>query len=246
MGSTDLARQSAVPRGGRIMPGPGDRFHAGTVCTSATPGSRRGKDREDGTGPTTRAVRRHSTMTSGSPDQANAAADALNESDLRLRTLAAAAFEGIVFSEQGRIVDANAQFAAIVGREPADLIGTEIADLVAPEDRERVVANIKADRQSVIEHAVITGDGRRVFVEAHGRPMDYRGRLVRVTAVRDISERKREQERTAAPEPLAAGAATQRPGAPACDRRGGVPEGRLPHHRRGLRAPHGVGRPRRR
>ena len=40
-------------------------------------------------------------------------------------------------------MDCNEQFAQMLGRTVAELKGMAIADLIAPEDRERVAANIR-------------------------------------------------------------------------------------------------------
>jgi PAS domain S-box-containing protein len=111
----------------------------------------------------------------------------------RLGTFAAATFEGIVESERGQIVDCNEQFAQMTGRPVAELKGAAIADLIAPEDRERVMASIGANREAVLEHSVVRTDGARIVVEAHGRPAAP-GSSRRYTAVRDITARKRAEE----------------------------------------------------
>ena len=118
---------------------------------------------------------------------------ALRESQARLAAFAEATFEGIVESEAGRIVDCNEQFARMLGYSVAELKGVEIASLIAPEDRDRVMANIQQGRESLTEHAMLRKDGTRIVVEAHGRPVSP-GSARRHTAVRDITERKRAED----------------------------------------------------
>jgi PAS domain S-box-containing protein len=122
-------------------------------------------------------------------------AAALRESEERFRILADAAFEGIAITEDGRFTDVNDQFARMLGYEPDELRGREVSILLPAEDRERVVAGIHAGAESHIEHAMMRRDGRLITVEAHGRNTTYRDRSVRITAVRDISERRRAEER---------------------------------------------------
>ncbi len=110
--------------------------------------------------------------------------------DVRLAAFAAATFEGIVESEGGVIVDCNEQFARMTGRRVDELRGTSIVDLIVPEDRERVAANLRGNREAIVEHGVLRSDGSRVIVEAHGRPAGPGARR-RYTAVRDVTERKR-------------------------------------------------------
>lgn len=126
-----------------------------------------------------------------------AAAIKAQQSEARLAAFAEATFEGIVESQAGRIVDCNEQFAQMIGCTPARLRGTAIADLIVPEDRERVLANISANRESVTEHTMFRRDGTRLMVEAHGRPQLYDSAR-RQTVIRNITDRKGAEERLTA------------------------------------------------
>ena len=116
----------------------------------------------------------------------------VRESQARLAMFAEATFEGIVESEAGRIVDCNEQLARMLGYSVAELRGVQVANFIAPEDRDRVMANIQQGRESVNEHAMLHKDGTRIVVEAHGRPM-IPGSTRRHTAIRDVTQRKRAQ-----------------------------------------------------
>ncbi|HVP11550.1 MAG TPA: PAS domain S-box protein, partial [Phycisphaerae bacterium] len=111
-------------------------------------------------------------------------------SEARFAAFAAATFEGVAESQAGRILDCNEQFAKMLGRTAAELKGMAIAELIAPEDRGRVLANIRENRESTTEHAMLRKDGTRIIIEAHGRPVAP-GSARRHTAIRDITERKR-------------------------------------------------------
>ena len=113
----------------------------------------------------------------------------LRESRARLATFAEATFEGIVESEHGRIVDCNEQMARLLGYSVAEMRGMEIDRMIAPEDLDRVKANIRQGHDSIIEHGAVRKDGTRIDVEAHGRPVSP-GNSRRHTAIRDITERK--------------------------------------------------------
>jgi PAS domain S-box-containing protein len=114
----------------------------------------------------------------------------LRESEERFRTLADATFEGIAISEYGRIVDANEQLVQIIGGTRAELIGQEVAPLVAANDKDRVMTSIVDGVDSYTEHRMVRRDGTPIVVETHGRTIVYWGRQVRITAIRDITERK--------------------------------------------------------
>jgi Cu+-exporting ATPase len=117
----------------------------------------------------------------------------LRESQARLASFAAATFEGIAETEAGRIVGCNEQFGQMFGYTMDELQGMEIARLVAPEDLDRVMANIQQRRESAMEGAMRRKDGTRIIVEAHGRPITP-GSARRHTAMRDITARKQAEE----------------------------------------------------
>jgi PAS domain S-box-containing protein len=120
---------------------------------------------------------------------------ALRESEERLALFAATTFEGIVISERGRILDCNEQFARMLGNTVQELKGRLIEDLVVPEDRERVAANIRFGRESIVEHPMLRRDGVRIIVEAHGKTIPVGASDGhRYTAVRDITERKQTEQ----------------------------------------------------
>ncbi|KKL48502.1 hypothetical protein LCGC14_2324870, partial [marine sediment metagenome] len=113
------------------------------------------------------------------------------ESEERYRALSDASFEGICISEKGVIVNTNLQFAEMLGYLQEELIGLEIKNLTVPEYQERVAKNIKGNYTGVYESKAIRKDGAIIDVEIHGHRANYKGRHVRQTVVRDITERKR-------------------------------------------------------
>ena len=124
-------------------------------------------------------------------DERRRAEEALRDSETRLRTLSGATFEGICISHMGLIEDCNEQFAKMLGYRRDELFGRVIADLVPEEERAAIMDNIRADRESEIEHDMLRKDRSRVTVEAHGRILQTASGPLRLTALRDITERKR-------------------------------------------------------
>jgi PAS domain S-box-containing protein len=113
------------------------------------------------------------------------------ESEQRFRTLAEATFEGIVLSEKGMFVDLNDQHARMLGYARNELIGTPLLETVAPESRELVAEAIRSGRTEPYEHFARRKDGTTFPVEVRAGITWMAGRQMRVTAVRDITERKR-------------------------------------------------------
>jgi PAS domain S-box-containing protein len=116
---------------------------------------------------------------------------ALLDSEERLRRISEAAFEGIGFSENGNVVDANPQLAAMLGYTVPELLGRPVTDLVAPVDHEKVRESQRGRELVAYKHRAMRKDGTTFMVEVQGRPLELAGRSLRVTAVRDVSERAR-------------------------------------------------------
>ena len=123
------------------------------------------------------------------------AEEALKESEKRFRSLSKAAFEGIAFGENGVVVDANDAFIKMYGYSLEELKGKQVRELVAPEHRELVQENIRSGYEGVYEHKGLRKDGSLIDLEIHGHNVIYQGRTIRLTAVRDITERKRAEEK---------------------------------------------------
>ena len=115
----------------------------------------------------------------------------LRESEERFRGLSEAAFEAILVHDGGRIVDVNHALCELVGYSWHELVGRDGFELIVPEYREAVYRNLLGDFTGAYEIEVLKRDGSRVPVEVQARSFPYRGQLLRVAAVRDISERKR-------------------------------------------------------
>jgi PAS domain S-box-containing protein len=122
------------------------------------------------------------------------AAEALKESEVRLRTLSTATFEGIAVTEKGKFTDGNQQLADILGYELDEMIGLEVVKCVAPEDIDLVQGKIRSGVEEPYEHRALRKDGEVVFVETRPKMMEIDGIPIRVTAIRDITERKQAEE----------------------------------------------------
>ena len=118
---------------------------------------------------------------------------ALRQSENRFRTLADATFEGVMLSHKGIIRDCNEQLGHILGCSSAELIGRAVIDFVPPEWRERVREALSTGSQTAFEHEALCKDGSRRIVETHGRSPEGPDGL-RLTAIRDITERKQAEQ----------------------------------------------------
>jgi two-component system, cell cycle sensor histidine kinase and response regulator CckA len=115
--------------------------------------------------------------------------EALRESEVRFRTLSEAALEGIAVTDEGRIVDGNSRLGAMLGYERQELLGRSVMDFVAPEHREVVRAHFRSGSPAFYQHLAMRRDGSVFPVEVQARTLPFDGRPMRVTAIRDVSER---------------------------------------------------------
>jgi PAS domain S-box-containing protein len=123
------------------------------------------------------------------------AADALRESESRLRALESATTEGIVLHENGRIVEVNDAFVRMFGFErPDEMVGRSVLELATTEGRQHVMEAIREGRVTPYEAEGLRRDGSTFVGELSGRMAHFRGRPIRMVAVRDITMRKRTEE----------------------------------------------------
>ena len=121
--------------------------------------------------------------------------EALRESEERFRNLTSAAFEGIVISENGRIIDINDQALKLIGYPREEMIGREVLDFVSPGTRKIVADRIGARMEGTYEHQLVRKDGTSFHAEAQAKMMRMGERTVRMTALRDISERRQNDQK---------------------------------------------------
>jgi diguanylate cyclase (GGDEF)-like protein/PAS domain S-box-containing protein len=115
----------------------------------------------------------------------------LRESEARFRTLSEVAFEGIFIHDQGRIVDCNPTFAAMLGYEIEEIRKLTVFQLVVPAQHELVRRSMRERYEIPLELTAVRKDGSTFTVEVFGKPLDYHGRTLRVASVRDTTARLR-------------------------------------------------------
>jgi len=124
------------------------------------------------------------------------AEEALKESDERHRILSEVTLEGIIFHDNGVAIDINDSFSRMFGYEHPEIIGNDFVEkLVALEDKEKVYQNIESSGELPFEIMMIKKNGTVFPVEIEARNVEYKKKFIRVASVRDISDRKRTEER---------------------------------------------------
>lgn len=123
--------------------------------------------------------------------------ESLRASEHRFRSLAQATFEGVVVSQHGVVSDCNDTFAEILGGTREDLIGQSLKIFVPPEALGEVMSKISLGITVNTQRELIRLDGYRRLVEVHGHSPDGPDGM-RLTAVRDITERNQAEAELAA------------------------------------------------
>ncbi len=108
----------------------------------------------------------------------------------RLRHFFNGSFEGMLIHDDGIIVDANPAAHAIAGHAERGLIGKHLLDLLTKESRDITARHLAAPTSQVLELAGLKADGTPFPIEVQGRDINYRGRRMRLVAMRDLSARK--------------------------------------------------------
>lgn len=119
------------------------------------------------------------------------AEQASQESQMRFSALVDAMFEGILMKEQGKIIEANAGFARMFGYTLEEVLGKSATDFLTPESGETLLHHIENQYELPYEITGIKKDGTLIQLEVVGKQSLYQGRSVRISAVRDITERKK-------------------------------------------------------
>jgi PAS domain S-box-containing protein len=119
------------------------------------------------------------------------AEEALRESEERFRQLAEGTFEAIVLHEKGVILEANNQYYEMFGYKPKELTGKDAISLTtSPESARKVREQISLGNLGPYEATGVKKDGTKFPMESRIKLIGYKGRKVRMAAIRDRTERK--------------------------------------------------------
>lgn len=124
-----------------------------------------------------------------------AAEQALRDSEERLRKFSDATSEGLVFLDNTIIIDCNDAAARMIRLKPEELIGRSNLEFIAPESMEVIVENMRQGFERNYEATLVRSDGTKFAAEIMGRNVVSNGKALRMTAFRDISDRKQAEAR---------------------------------------------------
>jgi PAS domain S-box-containing protein len=108
----------------------------------------------------------------------------------KFRGLSEAAFESIFLSENGICIEQNKAAEMLFGYTSDEAIGKPATDWIIPEDREMVNEKMLSCYEEPYESTALKKDGTTFPCSLHGKMMQYKGQIVRVTSLRDITINK--------------------------------------------------------
>jgi PAS domain S-box-containing protein len=113
----------------------------------------------------------------------------------RLQRLLDSTFEGIVVSDRGVIVEANRPFASMLGYDIDELRGKPLASFIRPESRAIENTDLRSPAGVAYEQRARAKDATVFPVEVRTRAIPIQGRELTMTVIRDMTARKKTEER---------------------------------------------------
>jgi len=118
----------------------------------------------------------------------------ISESKNRFKMLSSVSFEGIVIHSNGLILDSNQAFEKLFEFEKNESIGQNILDYVStPEHKKRMEKNINDSYLYPYEIVFTKKGGTNFTAEIEARDYKIDEKLYRVSSIRDITARKRQE-----------------------------------------------------
>ena len=119
---------------------------------------------------------------------------ALAESESLHRKVIEATFDGIAISEHGEVREANRGFAEMYGYTVEEVIGKPILHFVAEESVKAIRQRVSEGFEGRYELVGKRKDGSKILLEATAKIHNIGGRPARLTALRDMTEKRQLEE----------------------------------------------------
>ena len=116
------------------------------------------------------------------------------------KALSDAAFEALFLSKNGIGLSQNLTAEKMFGYSIEEAIGLPGTNWLAPSERENALKRVLQGDERPYESIGLHKNGRTFPIEIQGRMIDYKGEKYRITAMRDISERKKTENKLLASE----------------------------------------------
>ncbi len=120
----------------------------------------------------------------------------LKESQERFKQLSSLSFEGIIIHENAKIIDVNYAMEKISGYSYNEIISNNVIEMfLAPEYKPLAYEKMERSETTPYQVVGVKKNGKRINIEIESRNIKVGARYLRVTAVRDISEKIIQQKK---------------------------------------------------
>lgn len=114
----------------------------------------------------------------------------LQEGKERYRLLADASFEGIMIHDKGVALEVNDALLRMTGYDRSEFIGQNRIDILTLGSEAEFWRHVLSGSEEPYEINIRRKDGSEFPAEVRGKNVQYKGQSLRITAARDISDRK--------------------------------------------------------
>jgi PAS domain S-box-containing protein len=121
--------------------------------------------------------------------------NSLIKSEEKCRLLSEGTFEAVVWHHKGKIIEANKQYYEMFGYKPEELTKKDAILLTAtPESVKFMREQITLGNLGPYEVVGRKKDGTEFPMEIRVKVMEHKGRITRMAAIRDLTERRQAEE----------------------------------------------------
>jgi len=121
------------------------------------------------------------------------AEDALRTSEEKNKALSEASFEALLISENNTCIECNQATLDLFGYDYSEIIGLHGKSLIADSSHKSFKEYLESNNPDPYESVAVKKDGATFWAEFQTRYYTYQDRIVRVIAVKDITERKQSE-----------------------------------------------------
>jgi PAS domain S-box-containing protein len=113
----------------------------------------------------------------------------------KFKKLAEATTEAVIISENGLILEVNQAFCKMFGYKKSECFQKNILFFAAPESSDYILNIINTGTEKIYKAHGLTKKGKKIKCELKASIIDYIGRKLRVTCIRDITEESITQQK---------------------------------------------------
>jgi len=119
----------------------------------------------------------------------------VKDKEKRYKLLADTASECILIHHMGKALDFNNAFEKLFGYSLQELKGKDVVEtIVVPDFHEITRHNIRTEHSKPYQVMAKNKEGLLIPIEIEGNNLEYEGKNMRITLIRDLSERKRSEQ----------------------------------------------------